>query len=247
LSRDQSSIDTARAALVRAKAALAAATLTAPIAGTVAAVDVAPGDSVSTSTVAVVVSGDDGNVEVTVDVTENDIRSITVGQRATVTADGSVDALPARVSSIGLLSASDTGTASYPVVVSLSGAPAALAAGSDATVSVVTATATDVVTVPSSAVTRAASGTTGVVRVLHGDTATATPVTIGAVGQERTEIAAGLKAGQRVVLADLSAELPSSSTGSRLGGGLGGGGGFGGGGGGFGGRAPGGFVQRSAG
>jgi HlyD family secretion protein len=237
LARDQSSIDTARAALVRAEAALDRTELTAPIAGTVAAVSVSPGDSVTATTVAVVVTGDDGNVEVTIDVAESDIRSIIVGQQASVTADGTQQALPARVSSVGLLSASDTGTAAYPVVISLAGAPPSLAAGSDATVSVVTATAKDVVTVPSSAVTRAASGSTGVVRVLHGDQVTATRVTIGAVGPERAEIASGLKAGQRVVLADLSAELPSSSTNARIGGGgLGGGGGFGNGG--FGGAAP---------
>jgi trimeric autotransporter adhesin len=137
--------------------------------------------------------------------------------------------LPAKVSSVGLLSASDTGTASYPVVLTLAGAPLSLASGSDATVSVVTATASNVVTVPSSAVTRAASGTTGVVRVLKGGQVTATRVTVGAVGPVRTQIVSGLKAGQRVVLADFSAALPSSSTTARLGGGgFGAGGGLGG-------------------
>ena len=219
LARDQSAIDTARAAFVRATAALDRARLASPIAGTVAAVDVAPGDSVDSSTVAVVVNGDDGNVEITIDVTENDIRAIKVGQSALVSADGAQDALPAKVTSVGLLSASDSGTASYPVVVALAGAPLSLASGSDATVSVVTATARNVVTVPSSAVTRAASGTTGDVRVLKGDQLTTARVVIGAVGPVRTEIVSGLKAGQRVVLADFSAALPSSSTDARLGGG----------------------------
>jgi RND family efflux transporter MFP subunit len=241
LARDQSEIDTAHAALVRAQAALDQARLSAPIAGTVAALGVARGDTVSTSTVAAVINGDDGSVEVTINVTENDIRAIKVGQTAQVTADGAQDGLPARVTSIGMLAASGSGTASYPVVVSLTGASLALASGSDATVSVVTATADNVVTVPSSAVTRAASGSTAVVRLLTGDQVAPTPVQIGAVGPVRTEIVSGLKAGQRVVLADMSAALPSSSTGARLGGGFGGGG--------FGGvRVPGGggpFVQRS--
>ena len=229
LASDQSAIDTARAALVRAQAALDRARLTTPIAGTVAAVDVAAGDSVSSSTAAVVVEGDDRNVEITIDVTENDIRAIKVGQTAQVSADGALDAMRATVTSIGLLSASATGTASYPVVVSLTGAPRSLASGSDATVSVVTATARNVVTVPSSAVTRGATGSTGVVRVLTGDQVTTARVTVGAVGPERTQITSGLKTGQRVVLADLSAALPSSSTSARIGGGFGGGpgGGFG--------------------
>ena len=78
---------------------------------------------------------------------ENDIRAIKVGQSALVSADGAQDALPAKVTSVGLLSASDSGTVSYSVVVALAGAPLSLASGSDATVSVVTATARDVVTV----------------------------------------------------------------------------------------------------
>lgn len=249
LARDQSSIDTARASLVRATAALDEARLASPIAGTVAAVDVAQGDSVSSSTVAAVVNGDDGNVGITIDVTENDIRAIKVGQSAQVSADGAQAALPARVTSVGLLAASDSGTASYPVVVSLAGAPLSLASGSDATVSVVTATARNVVTVPSSAVTRAASGSTGVVRVLTGDQVASARVEIGAVGPVRTEIVSGLKAGQRVVLADFSAALPSSSTGARVGGGFGGGGFGGGGGGGLGGGGPrtGTFTPRTSG
>jgi multidrug efflux pump subunit AcrA (membrane-fusion protein) len=249
LARDQSAIDTARAALVRAQAALGRARLTTPIAGTVAAVDIAPGDSVSSSTAAVVVNGDQGNVEITIGVTENDIRAIKVGQAAEVSADGAQDPLTAKVTSVGMLAASGTGTASYPVVVSLTGAPLSLASGSDATVSVVTATARDVVTVPSSAVTRAGSGTTGVVRVLTGGQVTSTRVVVGAVGPELTQVSSGLKTGQRVVLADLSAPLPSSSTNARIGGGFGGGlggGGFGGGGFGGGQRTGAGLTARTA-
>ena len=200
--------------------------------------NVAPGDNVSSSTTAVVVDGDDGNVEITIDVTENDIRAIKVGQAAKVTADGAQDALPARVTSVGLLSASSSGTASYPVVVSLAGAPLSLASGSDATVAVVTDMARNVVTVPSSALTRAAAGSTGVVRVLTGDQVTTARVAVGAVGPERTQITSGLKTGQRVVLADLSAALPSSSTSARIGGGFGGGLG-----GGFGAQRTGGFTR----
>ena len=63
-----------------------------------------------------------------------------------------------------------------------------------------------------------ASGSTGVVRVLASDQVTSTRVEVGAVGPERTQITTGLKAGQRVVLADFSAALPSSSTNARVGG-----------------------------
>jgi len=72
----------------------------------------------------------------------------------------------------------------------------------------VVATVTDVLTVPSSAV--AGTGGNATVRVLSGGVVTATPVRVGAVGAVRTQVIEGLRAGQVVVLADLSQPLPTS-------------------------------------
>jgi hypothetical protein len=200
------------------------------VAGTVAAVSIAVGDEAAASaTGQVVVLSDDGQAEVIMDVAENDVRTVAVGQAAEVLADGSPTALPGRVTSIGLLSSSTSGTAAYPVTVSVAGAPTSMADGSQAAVSLVTKTVHDAVTVPASAVL--GSGATSTVRVLSGGTVTATRVVVGAVGAVRVQITSGLTAGQQVVLADLSERLPTSDTGTgRFGGGGFGGGGFGGGG-----------------
>jgi multidrug efflux pump subunit AcrA (membrane-fusion protein) len=228
LARDQSTVDSSRAALIRAAASLAASTITTPVSGTVAAVTVAPGDQVSaTGSGQVVVLSDDGQAAVTVDVDQSDIRSVKLGQDARVTPDGGTRAVPGRVTAIGLLSSSTSGTAAYPVTVSVAGAPLSMASGSDASVSVVVATVTDALTVPSSAV--AGTGGSATVRVLAGGVMTATPVTVGAVGAVRTQVVKGLRSGQVVVLADLSQPLPTSDTADVGRGAFGGRGGFGGG------------------
>ena len=46
-------------------------------------------------------------------------------------------------------------------------------------------------------------------------------MTLGVVGNDRVQIVRGLSAGQRVVLADRSAAVPSSTTTSRFGAGFG--------------------------
>jgi multidrug efflux pump subunit AcrA (membrane-fusion protein) len=220
LARDQATVDSAHATLLRANHDLATARLVAPVSGTVGALTIAVGDTVSAGGAGqVVVVGDDGQVQVTVDVGEADIATVKVGQQATVTPDGAGSGLRGVVTDVGLLSASTSGTASYPVTVSVADAPASLASGSDAGVALVVSTARQVVTVPSSAVTTTAAG--AVVRVLDNGTATTSRVQVGAVGTVRTEIRSGLKAGQQVVLADLSQPLPTNDSGSGLRGGPG--------------------------
>ena len=70
----------------------------------------------------------------------------------------------------------------------------------------VTGTASDVVTVPASAVSD------GPVTVLEDGTATPTPVTTGVVGSTRVEITDGLAKGDEVVLADLDEPVPTGDT-----------------------------------
>ncbi|HEY4314271.1 MAG TPA: HlyD family efflux transporter periplasmic adaptor subunit [Actinomycetes bacterium] len=236
LARDQSAIDTAHAGLIRARHSLASARLTSPVAGTVAAVGIAVGDQTAASdTGQVVLLSDDGQAEVTMDVAEADVRSVAVGQAAEVLADGSPIDLPGRVTSIGLLSSSASGTAAYPVTVSVAGAPPSMADGSQAAVSLVTKTVHRAVTVPTSAIHGSAASAT--VRMLSGGTVTTARVAVGAVGAERVQITSGVKPGQQVVLADLSEPLPTGDTGTSR---FGGGGGFGSGS--FGGGGPPGFT-----
>ena len=231
---DQAAVNDDELALSQAEAALTAATLTAPAGGTVAAVSLTPGAAAGTAS-GVVISRP-GSAEVTAAVPLAQMPRVRVGQDALVTPAGATSPVDGTVSAIGLLPVSGTagsgsGTA-YPVAVLVPQAPAALATGSRAAVSIVVATAHRVLTVPTSAVTTGGAGRAFVLTLSHG-VATRTAVTVGAVGTTTTEVRQGLSLGQTVVLADLSTPLPSNTNGLRglRGGGFGGGaGGFGGGG-----------------
>jgi multidrug efflux pump subunit AcrA (membrane-fusion protein) len=237
LALDQATIDTAQATLSDAQQALSGATLSTTIAGTVASVSIAPGQSVtagsSSSTPQIVVIGSGSAYQLSTDVAVTDISQVHVGQQATVTPDTTNTALVGQVASISVLATSGSSTTTYPVTVALTSSDLGQISGSEADVSVVVARSTDVTTVPTSAVRTV--GTTHLVSVVEGGTVKPVRVTVGTVGDLLTQVKSGLTPGQVVSLADLSEPLPSTSTtttrtgfgGAGLGG-VGGAGGFGG-------------------
>lgn len=212
LASAQAEVDTAEAALASARADLEASTITAPFDGTVAAVDVAAGDSVAAADRAVVLIGD-GDTTATLSVPVDDLGEVEVDQAATVTTASGATAA-GRVSAIGLAPESsddESASTTYRVTVRLDGDVAA-PEGSAASVALVTGTASGVVTVPTSAVTRR-TATSGTVQVLGDDgEVTRTQVTLGPVSGTAVAVTEGLEAGARVVLADLDAALPSSGS-----------------------------------
>lgn len=198
LARDQATIDQAEADLVAAEQALAMATVTAPFAGRVVAVEAGVGDSVAAGTdVFVLVS--QGRTTVQVAVTSTEVEELEVGQEATATPAGAEEALAGEVTQVSSVPDDD---GNYPVTITLERKRLDLPTGLTATVAVVTGTAEDVVTVPASAVSN------GNVTVLTDGTLTPTPVTTGVVGRTEVEIAEGLEEGDVVVLADLGEPLP---------------------------------------
>lgn len=224
LAQDQAAIDTARAELTEAKRALDSAELTAPYAGEILSVSVAKGDSVGSTDVAVVIKGN-GSTTVTTTVTLDQVPDVEKGQTAEVTPAGADEPVAGTVTSIGLLPDTSSDTSTYPVTIDLDDEVAA-PEGATASISLVTGTAEDVVTVPSSAVSTTGRTT---VQVLKDGAVTPTAVTVGVVGSTRTSITDGLAEGQEVVLADLDAALPSSDGSTTTRSITGGGGGFGGG------------------
>jgi hypothetical protein len=66
-----------------------------------------------------------------------------------------------------------------------------------------------------------ADGSRSTVIVQDNGTQQTVPVTTGVVGQDLTEITSGLTAGQTVVLADLTAPIPTSTAATRAGAGFG--------------------------
>jgi HlyD family secretion protein len=222
LASDQATIDADRATLATANADLSQAVLHSPISGRVAAVTISKGDAVSTgsssSSPAIRIVGSRQS-KVTVELSAAQVRTVATGLRARVTPDGSAATVTGTVSSIALApTTSSTGDSTYPVQIRLSRHATSLVSGADAAVTIRLATARDVMTVPTSAVHR--SGTTAYVEEVTGGKPVHRTVKVGAVGAGLTEIRSGLTDGQRVVLADLDAAVPSSSTNLTSGSGL---------------------------
>lgn len=201
---DQAAIDAAEAQVAIAADALARNELTAPVAGTVAAVALAVGETVtaSSTTAVITVLGDAGYlVETTVALGQVD--ELAVGQPVTATVSSTDTELTGAIASIGVLAASSTSSEpTYPVVIALDPVDAWLWEGSSADVVIEVGASAETLTVPTSAVHTSAGSTT--VQVLDGDEVTDVAVTVGTVGEELTEVLDGLTEGAQVVLADLT-------------------------------------------
>jgi HlyD family secretion protein len=227
IAADQAATDSANAQLAEAQQNMAAATLVSPISGTVAEVDLTAGENTSAnSTTAHIVVVGPGEDEVTTAVSDSQVGQVKPGQAVSVSPDGSTTPIAGRVSAIGALaSTASSGTASYPVTISLGNPAQQLFAGATASVAITLNTANAAVTVPTSAV-HGAGGFSFVTALVNGKP-TLTRVSVGVQGADLTQITKGLKAGDQVVLADLNTALPTSGT-TNTRGGLGGGGGAGG-------------------
>ncbi len=214
LTADQAAVDAALANVAVAQQALAQATLTSPINGTVDAVNLVVGASVSagSSTANIVVQGSAG-YQVSTTIGVDNIPHVAVGQPATVVPDGAHKPLTGKVASISIAPNSTSAlTTSYLVVIGLKHPNLALGNGSTGTVTITTQHAKSTLAVPTSAVRT--SGNAHTVEVLDGNTPRRTPVRVGVVGYTWTQITSGLKKGQQVVLAQVSQPLPGSATNS---------------------------------
>ena len=220
IASDEAAVTQAELALKQAQTALGQATLTAPVAGTVAAVGLTVGESAGSNGITII--GGSG-ATVTVDVPVASLPKIAVGQEADVTPPGAVAAVKGTVQEVGLLPTETSGSAAtYPVVVLVPEATATLASGARASVSILVGQAAGVVTVPNSAITTA-STTSAFVTVVKGGLTTRTAVTLGTVGPTHSQVSKGLHAGDTVLLADASEAIPTTTTQNRLGGGFTGG------------------------
>lgn len=208
IAADQAAIDAARAQVKVAAQDLAAATLTSPIDGQVAAIGLTTGASSSGKTITIVGTGGQG-VSVTVALPQID--QVKLGQRVTIAADGSARALHGTVASIGLVSSAAGSTTTFPVTIRLDARSPRLYDGTGADIEITTGRAAGVLLVPNSAVHPGPRNTHTVTIMRHGKP-TSVPVTVGLAGSDRTEIKTGLKAGEQVELADPSQDLPASTS-----------------------------------
>jgi multidrug efflux pump subunit AcrA (membrane-fusion protein) len=218
----QAKVDAAAAAQAVAAQNLQMATLTSPISGTVMSVGLAAGASSGSD--GIIVSAPDG-VVYTTSVPVATIPEVAVGQAVSVLRDGTATPLAGKVVAVAAAPAS---SGDYTVTVGLTDEPAGVRSGSTASLTLSLAAATNVLTVPTSAVSTI--GTIHLVRVLSGGKLRTVRVTLGTQGAILTQVTGALTVGEKVVLADLNEAVPASNTDTTTTGGtgLGGlGGGFG--------------------
>jgi len=226
-----------------AQQGLGAATMTSPIAGTVATVNLAPGARVTasaggsgggTSAAGAGGSGAGGSggsnssgaqiVVITTNawvvdasVSSADLAQVKKGLQAQVTPTGERQPVFGTVSSVGVIASTSAGTASFPVTVDVTGTPAGLYAGGSADVSIVVRQITDAVTVPTAAI-RTENGQTVVHQVKNGATVS-TPVILGLIAGTMTQVTSGLSVGDAVVVESRGftggGQGGSTSTGTR--------------------------------
>lgn len=222
-------------AVTQAEANLAAATLKAPFDGIVAEVGVAVGDtsgngsggsgsgsaaggsmgmtgsSSSSSSSAAIVLISDGTFTVSTSVSNSDVPSIERGMQAVITATGASEEVYGTVASVGVMASSSgsSGSTSFPVEIKVTGTHTDLLPGSSVSVEIVIAQLSDVIAVPSQALTTT-DGTTTVTKLVNG-AGVATTVTAGETISGQTVITEGLAVGDQITY-----------EGFRLGGGTGG-------------------------
>jgi macrolide-specific efflux system membrane fusion protein len=193
----QSSKARADADLAALKAKREYAVLTAPIDGIVTDVVVSAGTEAPSGAAITIASG---TLVVQTSVVESDVSSIALGEAATVTIGALDETVDGTVTSIapGAEDGASSGVVSYAITVELASAPQGLRQGMSADVTIVTDSASDVLTVPSRALS--GSGDSYTVRVVGADgTVQTRPVEVGLVTDSLAEITSGLTAGEAVV------------------------------------------------
>jgi macrolide-specific efflux system membrane fusion protein len=208
----QNQVASTRRALLDAMAEAKRDRLIAPVAGIVTAVDVAAGQDAPAGAAITIATTD---YAVTADVVESDITSLKIGQPASVEVAALGTTLDGTVSAIAPTAASSSGNGSvvsFAVRVSLGNPPATLRAGMTADVTIVTASASDVLAVPAAAV-RGANGNYTVLVMNASGTPEARPVTVGLMTSSLVEIRSGLSEGETVVTGTSSAQRSTTSNG----------------------------------
>ena len=222
--RTQQALYSAQTANEHAKADLDALTalrqhltLVAPADGVVTAITISAGSDAPAGAAITMLSSD---VVVTTSVVESDIAAIKAGQAATVDVSALDASLRGTVSAIDPVGSGGTNGAvvSYAVDVTLDAPPAGLRPGMSADITIVAASVSDVVAIPS----RALAGNAGsyTVRVVAADGSVSTRnVVVGLVTSSLAEVKSGLQAGELVVTGTSSDQDAVTNFGGGFGGG----------------------------
>jgi HlyD family secretion protein len=207
--------------LASAEYDLTQATLAAPLAGIVTAVNVEAGE-MATSPAVIVSTLDTLTVDVVLD--ETDVAQIAVGQPVEIVLDAFDDvALSGAVTHIAPTADIQSGVVLFPVTIALDPAEAPVRVGMTADVEIVTANAEDVLLIPAEAVQMINSRMVVMRKLAEGETMERpgfgqaaggagmlgaggfmpVPVEIGARSDSQVEIISGLEVGDEIVLVNL--------------------------------------------
>ncbi|HYL41069.1 MAG TPA: biotin/lipoyl-binding protein [Candidatus Binatus sp.] len=206
-------------------------TITSPIDGTVTALNLTVGQTISSasngssssssSTAGQVEVMDLSKLQIAGQASETDIANLKMGQAATITATAlGSNTVVGSVCSLSTVGTQISGVASFAVTVCISGSNPSLLVGMSATAAVVTNRADGAVLVPSLAVKTVGGQQVVTVLGADGKTQTNVPVTVGISNGSETQILSGLQGGETVV-----ETLQTNSTTTRGGGRFPGGGG----------------------
>ncbi len=206
IANDRARLLQARQQLESAEADLAAATLTSPTTGVVGALDFAVGESSAGRSATVV---GDGAARITIRVPLAVRALVTPGVPARAGQLATPATLDGQVTGVSVLEGAGGGP-SYETEVVVEDPEQVLRAGSYADVTLTLAEATDVLTVPASAVTKITdtTATLEVVGAALDQKAETVTVVTGRTGHGRVEVVSGLREGQLVVLADRRLPVP---------------------------------------
>jgi multidrug efflux pump subunit AcrA (membrane-fusion protein) len=193
----QQQVNRAARAVEAAQKALDATTITAPIAGTVVAVEGEVGDRVRSESTLISLA-DTYAMQVRAAFPEADAGALTAGQTATISLADSDDVYGAEVVQVDPVGTSDGTLVRFGVLLAFADSPADLLVGQSAQVMVRTGEVADVLRVPSTAV-HDVSGGSGTVLVRAADRPEERVVTVGLRGDRYTEITGGLEQGDQVV------------------------------------------------
>lgn len=132
----QASVDQVTALLDLAKATLAQATLTAPIGGTIAVLDIAPGETVTPGMIVIQI-GDLSTFQIkTTDLSERDATRVKLGQAVKIYVESLDTNFTGKVTDIARVASSVGGDVVYAVTITLDEQPAGLMWGMSAEVNI---------------------------------------------------------------------------------------------------------------
>jgi len=201
-------VKAAQARVTTAEARLAEFRLVAPFAGTVVAVNFAPGDTVTPGAAAVVVA-DLSLLHIDTSVDELDIAQVEMGQPVNITLDALPNvALTGEVGVINLAPDPQQETIEYPVRVVLTPTDRPVRLGMTAALDILVARKEGVLLVPNWALQFDREQGATYVIVQRGGATVAAPVELGMRNESFSEVLSGLEAGDEVTLL-ITPEAPS--------------------------------------